>query len=117
MGLRDKKQIEQLTSRVIERMEHYQPLPGMEDLVSKSSRQRKALPTKAEIQAIVKDILANESPVTVKVEKPEEDKPMAEPIMRVKYDVPSPEKTGITLTENALQVLEKRYLKRINRVR
>ena len=112
MGLRDKKQIEQLTSRVIERMEHYQPLPGMEDLVSKSSRQRKTLPTKAEIQAIVKDILANESPLAVKVEKPEENKPMAEPTMRVKSDVPGPDKTGITLTENALQVLEKRYLKK-----
>ncbi|MDO8716356.1 MAG: vitamin B12-dependent ribonucleotide reductase, partial [Dehalococcoidales bacterium] len=32
--------------------------------------------------------------------------------MRVKSDVPSPDKTGITLTENALQVLEKRYLKK-----
>ncbi len=112
MGLRDKKQIEQLTSRVIERMEHYQPLPGMEDLVSKSSRQRRTLPTKAEIQAIVKDILANESPISAEVKNPEEDKPMAEPIMRVKSDGPSSDGTGITLTDNALQVLEKRYLKK-----
>ena len=33
MGLRDKDKIEELTSRVIERLERPQTLPGMEDLV------------------------------------------------------------------------------------
>lgn len=111
MGMRDKKQIEQLTSRVIERMEQLQTLPGMEDLVSKSNRQRKSLPSKAEIQAIVKDILAKESPATheeVKEIKPVEDKPMVD---RVQSNIQN-DKTGLALSDNARQVLEKRYLKK-----
>ena len=110
MGMRDKKQIERLTSRVIERMER-RTLPGMEDLVPKANRQRKGLPSKAEIQAIVKDILANEPPANhevVKEIKPVEDKPM---IDRVRSNVEN-DKTGLALSANALQVLEKRYLKK-----
>ncbi len=117
MGLRDRQQIERLTSRVIERMEQIQPLPGMEALVPKSSRQRSrhvGMPSKAEIQAIVKEILANETPTPI-----EEDKSMVEPTIRIKSNVQSPDsesserdKIGIALTENARQVLEKRYLQK-----
>lgn len=111
MGLRDKKQIEQLTSRVIERMEQRQTLPGMEDFVPKLNRQRKSPPSKAEIQAIVNDILANEPPsprTEMKEIKPEEDKPM---IDRVHSNTGN-NISGLTLTQNARQVLEKRYLKK-----
>ena len=59
MGLRDKSKIEWLTSRVIERLERPQTLPGMEDLVPKSRRRQQRLPTKSEIQAIVKEILTS----------------------------------------------------------
>ncbi len=104
MGLRDRRQIEQLTSRVIERLEQLQPLPGMEDLVPRASRQRKVLPTKSEIQAIVKEILAREP------EQKEELKPMAETIIRTKLGGQAT--SDIKFTENALRVLEKRYLKK-----
>jgi len=127
MGLRDKDKIEQLTSRVIERLEHPQPLPGMEDLVPRSRLKQRPTPTRAEIQAIVKAILEAEEPAKAGEAKKEttapvlpvsegpaskkkEVKPMPEPTIQVKpKGRPAP---GINLTENALRVLEKRYLKK-----
>ena len=129
MGLRDKDKIEWLTSRVIERLERPQPLPGMEDLVPQRHRQQPRLPTHSEIQAIVKEILAAGEPAETKEAKVEmeatsrvepegqlassqtrEVKPMPEPATQVKPEVRlAPD---INLTENALRVLEKRYLKK-----
>ena len=107
MGMADRQLVERLTNQVIERLERPQPLlPGMEHLVPKSRRQQKRLPTDSEIQAIVRDILAGKEPT-----KQEEAKPMAEPIITVKSEVPQ-RTTGINLTENALHVLERRYLKK-----
>ena len=69
MGLRDKDKIEQLTSRVIERLEQPQTLPGMEELVPRSQLKRRRLPTRAEIQAIVNEIIKADEPV--KKDEPE----------------------------------------------
>ncbi|MFC1991987.1 vitamin B12-dependent ribonucleotide reductase [Chloroflexota bacterium] len=129
MGLRDKDKIEQLTSRVIERLERPQTLPGMEDLVPKSHRQQRRIPTRSEIQAIVKEILAAEEPIRVDeaktdteaetVTKPErqsagsekkEEKTMAEPIIQA--GPKTQPATDIALSENAIRVLERRYLKK-----
>ncbi|MBI2980028.1 MAG: vitamin B12-dependent ribonucleotide reductase [Chloroflexi bacterium] len=114
MGLRDRDKIERLTSQVIERLERPQTLPGMEELVPRSGRQRKSLPTKSEIQAVVREILAAEEPAQKR-----EVKPMAEPASRVKPEVPPVARSGgeslapgINLSENALSVLKKRYLKK-----
>ena len=74
MGLRDKDKIEQLTSQVIARLERPQTLPGMEDLVPKSSLRRRPPPTRAEIQAIVQEIMAREEPVKADETKPEIEK-------------------------------------------
>ena len=94
MGISDRHQIEKLTQQVIERLEQTppvpemetvrqpQPLPGMEHLVSKPARQRKSTPTKAEIQAIVKEILAAEEPTQI-----EEVKPTMETTATVKIKV------------------------------
>jgi len=54
----------------------------------------------------VRDILAGKEPI-----KEEEIEPMVEPIITVKSEV-SQYTTGINLTENALHVLERRYLKK-----
>ncbi len=105
MGLRDREKIEWLTSRVIERLEQQNPLPGMEHLVPKTRRHTPRLPSNAEIQAMVRQILADEEPPRKK-----EVKPMAEPKVHVKPKVEIT--TGINLTENARRVLEKRYLKK-----
>ncbi len=107
MGMADRQMVERLTNQVIKRLERPQPLlPGMEDLVPKSRRQQKRLPTDSEIQAIVRDILAGKEPT-----KQEEIEPMAEPIITAKSEVPQ-RTNGINLTENALHVLERRYLKK-----
>ena len=115
MGMSDRKQVEKLTAQVIERLEQTpslvatemveQPLPGMEHLVHKSRRVQKRLPTDAEIQAMVMEILQAEKPA-----EPEEVKTEMEPTAIVKPKVqPAP---GASLTENAIRVLEKRYLHR-----
>jgi ribonucleoside-diphosphate reductase alpha chain len=109
IGMSDRKQVERLTTEVIERLEkiqkeYTQVLPGMEDLVGKRAR-RQRLPTDAEIEAMVKEILTAEKPA-----KREEVTPEMEPTTVAKPKVqPSP---GINLTKNALQVLERRYLKK-----
>jgi len=114
MGMSDRKQVEKLAAQVIERLEQTpslvatelveQPLPGMEHLVLKPRRTRR-LPTDAEIQAMVMEILQAEKPA-----KPEEVKTEMEPTAIVKPRVqPAP---GASLTENAIRVLEKRYLKK-----
>jgi ribonucleoside-diphosphate reductase alpha chain len=109
MGIRDRRTVERLTTQVIERLEktlkEYTPvLPGMEDLVGKRAR-RQRLPTDAEIEAMVKEILTAEKPA-----KQEEVKPEMEATTVTKTKVqPSP---SINLTKNALQVLERRYLKK-----
>jgi ribonucleoside-diphosphate reductase alpha chain len=109
MGIRDRQVVERLTTQVIERLEkilkeHTPVLPGMEDLVGKRPRHQR-LPTDAEIEAMVKEILTAEKPA-----KQEEVKPEMEATTEAKPKVqPSP---GINLTKNALQVLERRYLKK-----
>ena len=99
MGMADRKLIEQLTAQVIDRLEQPQPLPGMEHLVPKPRRWQKRLPTGSEIQAMVGEILAAEKPA-----QKEEVKPMAE----VKVQLAP----GVGLTENAVRVLERRYLRK-----
>ena len=106
MGIPDRQLIEQLTSQVIERLEQPpQPLPGMEHLVSKPPQRRRRPPTDAQIEAMVKEILMAEKPT-----KREEVKPEMESTTVAKPEVQLA--SGIKLTENAIQVLERRYLKK-----
>jgi len=105
MGMPDRHQIEQLTTQVIERLEQPQPLPGMEHLVPKPRRQKKRLPTDSEIQTMVREILGEEPAQREEVRPKEEE--IAMPV-KTKTQPPS----GINLTENALRVLERRYLKK-----
>ena len=109
MGISDRHQIEQLTTQAIERLEQKPkslpglPLPGMEHLVPKLS-QKKDLPTDFEILSIVKELLATEKPANREEIKPKMKTTMVKPKVQ-----PAP---GINLTENALRVLERRYLKK-----
>ena len=118
MGIADRGLVEQLTTQVIERLERSrpvsgaeQPLPGMEDLVPRSQRRPPRLPSVSEMQAIVEEILASKE-----LEEKGEDSTHKEevgPEMKaatVKPEVKS--LSGVSLTENALRVLEKRYLKK-----
>jgi ribonucleoside-diphosphate reductase alpha chain len=115
MGISDRAYIENLTQQVIERLEKkltpeklnpMQPLPGMEEMVSRPNTQEKRVPTnETEILALVKEFLDAEEPTktredvqSMKIVKAEEMENM--------------QNNDIKLTENALKVLEKRYLKK-----
>jgi len=115
MGISDRKHIEQLTQRVIDRLEKKlladkanlaQPLPGMEEMVSRPTGQEKRVPTnETEILALVREFLDAEE-----LKKPREDIP---PMKITKADeMEGKQDSEIKLTENALRVLEKRYLKK-----
>ncbi len=111
MGMADRELIEQLTGQVIKRLEKSkplpqaeQPLPGMEDLVLKSQRRQKRLPTGPEIQAMVEEILASKEPLQKEEVKPKMETTTVKPAAKTAGPV--------NLSENALRVLERRYLKK-----
>jgi ribonucleoside-diphosphate reductase alpha chain len=115
MGISDRVHIEKLTQQVIERLEKkltvnksnlVQPLPGMEGLVSPSVNQEKRVTTnETEILALVREFLDAEE-----IKKPREDIP---PMKSTEADkMENKQESEIKLTENALRVLEKRYLKK-----
>ncbi len=94
MGMSDRAQIERLTSQVIERLERPQTLPGMEHLVA-GKQQRHRIPD-FEILAMVKEFLAGEEPAQEEKIQPKREE-LAMPVNAT---------SGISLTENALRVLE-----------
>ena len=115
MGISDRKRIEQLTQQVIERLENklapdktspFQPLPGMEEMVSRPSGPEKRVPTnETEILALVREFLDAEEPPKTREEK--------QPVKITKAEeMENKQSNEIKLTENALRVLEKRYLKK-----
>jgi ribonucleoside-diphosphate reductase alpha chain len=93
MGITDRELLEKLTGQVIQRLEPKPALPGMEHLIPRQDKQK---PSASQIEIAVKEILAEKT----RVAKPPASK--TEPETR-------PE---IELRENALTVLEKRYLKK-----
>ncbi len=108
MGIRNRRLVERLTTQVIERLEkaqaEYLPtLPGMEELVDKRARRQQRLPTEAEIEAMVMEVL--------NTEKPEQE---VEPEMETNIEVTTPREnmSATGLTDTARQVLERRYLKK-----
>jgi len=125
MGIRDRNLVEKLTTQVIERLEKAQQqelptLPGMEEFVDRRARQspRGRLPTEAEIEAMVMEVLNTnkpEKPVTQeKPEQIEEVKAVMETNTEAVVAAKTPEKSMSVngLTDTALRVLEKRYLLR-----
>ncbi len=114
MGIRDRKLVERLTTQVIERLEkaqtEYLPtLPGMEELVDKRARRQQRLPTEAEIEAMVMEVLNAEQPV----QKQEVEPAMETGIETKEQPAVIKETTSAAgLTDTARQVLEKRYLKK-----
>ncbi len=112
MGIRDRKLVEHLTTQVIERLEKAQAaylptLPGMEDLVDRHARRQLfpgRMPTEAEIEAMVMEVLNTQKPA------PEGE---VKASMKSETEVQtSREPVAAALTATALQVLEKRYLKK-----
>jgi ribonucleoside-diphosphate reductase alpha chain len=109
MGISDRKQIDNIIDQVIERVEQ-RSLPGMEDLVSDTKGKPRHLPSVLEIQSMVKEILTEEMNLKQKENQPEMTT-MAKSKTQTNNISPVPGKNQDTaLTENALQVLGKRYL-------
>jgi ribonucleoside-diphosphate reductase alpha chain len=113
MGIRDRKLVEKLTTQVIERLEKVQAkalptLPGMEDLVDRNARRAQPLPTEAEIEAMVMEVLNAEKSV------PKEE---VNAVMETETEVKTTEEiiSESGLTDTAIQVLERRYLLRDKR--
>ena len=111
MGIADRKLVERLAAQVIERLEQKQTLapppptlPGMEDLVARPARRPGRLPTDADILTVVEEILAAEERKHAEEEKTEMKTTTARP--------KKPPTAGVNLTENALHVLQKRYLRK-----
>ena len=118
MGIRDRKLVDKLTTQVIERLEKTRAqalptLPGMEDLVAPGARHAYGgpMPTEAEIEAMVMEVLNAQQP-----EQPEPVKEVS-PKMETETEVKTPQEVNKStgLTDTALQVLEKRYLLRDNK--
>ncbi|MBM4447397.1 MAG: vitamin B12-dependent ribonucleotide reductase [Chloroflexi bacterium] len=114
MGITDRKLLEELAGQIIQRLEPRPTLPGMEHLIPK---QEMEIPSDSQIEVAVKEILAEKNKIAepsmtkietevepeVKKAKTTEKQP---PKMRTKT------KSGVELNQNALTVLEKRYLKK-----
>lgn len=102
MGITDREMLEELTNQVIQRLEPKLTLPGMEDLVSKQQKQR---PSATQIRDTVKQIIAEKEQA---VEKPAQK----QTVTAVVSESTSGAGTRLQLSQNALTVLEKRYLKK-----
>ncbi len=106
MGISDRKRIEWLTSQVIERLERPQTLPGMENLVPRNHKQSRVT-NEFEILSMVKEFLASEE-LSQQEEITQPGKGEVAVTVKTKAKVAN----GINLTQNALRVLERRYLKK-----
>ncbi len=116
MGISDRERIEGMVDQVIERLEP-RSLPGMEGLVSDAKNKVKFAPTVTEIQNMVKEILAKDLKAQMKdnqKEQPTMDTTMTDTDIKIQVQAKPKGKpnSGLALTENALHVLEKRYLKK-----
>jgi ribonucleoside-diphosphate reductase alpha chain len=114
MGITDRKLLEELTGQIIQRLEPTPILPGMEHLVPVHETQ---VPSDFQIEVAIKEILAEKT----RAAEPDVKEKKAETAPEVKKiklaEKPAPKmkakaKQGLELTQNALTVLEKRYLKK-----
>ena len=112
MGITDRKLLEELTGQVIQRLEPSPILPGMEHLVPVQETQ---VPSDFQIEVAVKEILAEktrlaEPGVTEKKAEAEPEVKKGKLVEKPPSKMKVKAKQGMELTQNALTVLEKRYL-------
>ncbi len=105
IGISDRDLVEQFTEQVIQRLESTRPLlPGMEDLAPPSRL------SPSEIQAAVRQVIAGEG--GIKVAPPKEPKRRRARRIALPPELVKTKAEAIPLSENAMTVLERRYLKK-----
>ena len=117
MGISDRQRIESIIEEVMRRAEP-KSLPGMEDLVSDIKNKPVHIPSVSEIQSLVKEILDKEENRGLQQVPEKENQPKMDTTITKTTNRVGGHKSllkgcgGMGLTENALHVLEKRYLKK-----
>jgi ribonucleoside-diphosphate reductase alpha chain len=116
MGITDRKELEEITNEVIRRLEGI--LPGMERLVPSPSTKQSL--SNYEIMAVAREIVENklstmEKPASVanQTEDSIDEQPVAVSSVKTKKS-DTVKKIKIGLSDNAMVVLESRYLKKDN---
>lgn len=113
MGISDRDLTEKLTEQVIRRLERQEaglPFPGMEDVSPRRKRRGKRQDESPGIEGIVKEALADMGHHQIAEAFLEEHKPM--PVVRKKEEESAAGEARVSLSPNALRVLEKRYLRK-----
>lgn len=105
MGMADRERLEQRINEVIARLERPPMLPGMEHLEPARPKEYVRYIEDSEIEAMVQEVLDSAKAEKTKNTQAREEKSD----MTVQ---PNTDKSGIMLTENAIRVLERRYLKK-----
>lgn len=100
MGISDRQMLEQLTSQVIQRLDLAQPLPGMEHLV------RKLTP------AETPNVSDSETMIMTNTVVSERAKTDTTPVASAPRAPENGHRKELSLTENAMTVLRKRYLQK-----
>nr|WP_322354371.1 vitamin B12-dependent ribonucleotide reductase [Dehalococcoides sp.] len=114
MGISDRVQIETLISQLIKRLGKPVGLPGMEDLLPSDLKAPAVLATDDEIDIMVKEVLdaGNKDKQNQIETQAKEEEPMPVKV-QVKSEMKADARTeGLKLTDNAMCVLERRYLKK-----
>jgi len=106
IGISDREQMELLTEQVIQRLEQtYHPFPGMESALPESRL------TASAIQDTVKQILAEGSQMEVAARSTEPKRRGQRKVAKREAEAKAPSE-AVELSQNALTVLERRYLKK-----
>jgi ribonucleoside-diphosphate reductase alpha chain len=105
MGISDRDVIEQLTDKIIDRLEHVPTLPGMEHLAPITRRPVQD----TEIQSMMRNILDEKKPEEAPPPEKEKKKP-AKAVRKIPVVSAETKKDKTTISSNARAVLERRYL-------
>ncbi|MFC1923993.1 vitamin B12-dependent ribonucleotide reductase [Chloroflexota bacterium] len=114
MGISDRDLTEKLIEQIIKRLERREaglPFPGMEDAIARRKRKGKRQGEPVGIEEIVKEALAEMGQHQIAEAYLEEHKPLPVVVRRDGGKSRNGE-TEVSLSPNALRVLEKRYLRK-----
>lgn len=101
MGIKDRKEVEEITNQAIQMLEQSKPFPGMEQFIPPPKKKKEPPASDSQIEKLVNQILA---------EKAEREKMTTTDSTPRTPSTSAPEASTPSLTRNAITVLERRYL-------